>query len=497
MKGIGIVWAAVTLASFILTASVWAQPSQRKSVVRPVPVAAKEEKVAAIEPGQDDLWHKTKEERESARSKVLSLLKGPLTVNGAIQIALLNNRKLQTTFEEVGVARAELLEAVMIPNPRVNFDALIQSPSDEAVKYSWNVAQDFVQILMIPLKKKIAEERIRIAELRVSLEILELIEQVKKAYYQVQADQQLLARLALIQETNAAALDLAQKQYKAGNVTDLRLMTMQSAYSQGRLDLAVAENELREHREDLTRLMGLWGREINWTIKGDLPVPPDSDPVMNHLESLAVSNRPDLQVAHRNLSAVVEALGLTKTYRWIPVLEIGFSGERETDNALLLGPSISFELPIFNQGRPRIAKGEAELRKAENQFEALAVEIRSEVRTLRDKLIGSKKIARFYHDDLLPARLKIVNQALLEYNAMQLGAFELFTLKASELEAERGYIQASQNYWMTRASLERAVGGSLYRVPHKQGPAEKSTPSRAVSTDRMSQKITPKHRSKQ
>ena len=70
-------------------------------------------------------------------------------------------------------------------------------------------------------------------------------------------------------------------------------------------------------------------------------------------------------------------------------------------------------------------------------------------------------MAKFYHDDVLPTRIKIVNKALLEYNAMQLSPYELFLAKSQELEAERNYIDTLRDYWITRAKLERTVGGKL------------------------------------
>jgi outer membrane protein, heavy metal efflux system len=316
---------------------------------------------------------------------------------------------------------------------------------------------------MIPLKKKFAEERLEAIELRVAAETLELVEKVKATYFMVQADQQLISRLKLIQEANAASLDLGQKQYKAGNITDLALLQLQAAYSQGRLDIAKAEADLRDKREELTQLLGLWGSQTAWRIQGDIMPIPDAGFSLKGLESLAVAQRLDLRAAHRELTSIVTALGLTKIYRWVPVLEFGFAGERDVDidGALNMGPSFRLEVPIFNQGQARLARLRAELRRAENQLASLAVEIRSQTRELRDRLISLRDMAKFYHDDLLPTRIKIVNKAMLEYNAMQLSPYELFLAKSQELEAERNYIDTLRDYWITRAKLERTVGGKL------------------------------------
>jgi cobalt-zinc-cadmium efflux system outer membrane protein len=407
------------------------------------------------------LWEKEIANREQTSAIVKKLLERPLSVSSAVQIALLNNRELQATFEEVGIAQADVIEAVTLPNPSVDFEVQFPLVAGTLNRYAWLVAQEFVQILMVPLKKKFSEERLEASALRAADETLKLVEKVKIAYFMVQAEQQLISRLKLIQDTNAASLDLAQKQYKAGNITDLALLQSQASYSEGRLDITRAQTDLRDKREELTRLLGLWGSQTAWQIKSDIMPIPDADFFVKGLESLAVAQRLDLRAAHRELTSITTALGLTKIYRWVPVLEFGFAGERDTEGALNMGPSFRLELPIFNQGQSRLARASAELRRAENRLTALAVEIRSQTRELRDRLISLRDMAKFYHDEVLPVRLKIVNKALLEYNAMQLSPYELFLAKSQELEAERNYIDTARDYWITRAKLERTVGGKL------------------------------------
>jgi len=118
-------------------------------------------------------------------------------------------------------------------------------------------------------------------------------------------------------------------------------------------------------------------------------------------------------------------------------------------------------LPLFNQGQARVAKSEAELRRSERRLESLAIEIRSEVRELSARLAARREMARFYQDEILPGKAAIVQQALLRYNGMLLGNYELFTVRSEEAAAQRKTIEALRDYWMTRAELERAVGGSL------------------------------------
>jgi outer membrane protein, heavy metal efflux system len=314
---------------------------------------------------------------------------------------------------------------------------------------------------MIPLKKRVAKDQLEAAALRVADATLELISQVKSAFYSLQASQELLTRFKLIIDTNAASLDLAQRQHEAGNITDLALARQQASYSRSRLDGASTEAEIRRNREKLNLLLGLWGTDTDWQIAGELPQVPSSDLPMRGLERLAISQRLDLQADYLQVTSQVKNLGLTKSFRLLGALDFGVNSERETDSQTRTGPSFAIELPIFNQGQARIARGEAALRQAQDKFEALAIDVRSEIRELRDELASKRDIARFYQDELLPGQRQILNESLLNYNAMEIGNFELFTTKAEEARTERDYIDAVRDYWITRTELERAVGGNL------------------------------------
>jgi outer membrane protein, heavy metal efflux system len=179
---------------------------------------------------------------------------------------------------------------------------------------------------------------------------------------------------------------------------------------------------------------------------------------------LAISRRFDLAAAQHELRSTVQAVGMAKTYRFVSALEVGASGTRNTNATNQVGPSLSVQLPIFSQGQGRIARGEARLRQAERHFEDLAIEIRSEVRLLRDRLASRRETAKFYETDILPVRRQVLGGQFLQYNAMIVGPFDLFRTKIDELQAEQNYIQAIKEYWKTRAELERAVGGSLTPV---------------------------------
>ena len=60
-------------------------------------------------------------------------------------------------------------------------------------------------------------------------------------------------------------------------------------------------------------------------------------------------------------------------WRWPSIVDT----ERNPDRSSVTGPTFRLELPLFNQGQARVAKSEAELRRAERKLEGLAIDIRS------------------------------------------------------------------------------------------------------------------------
>src|SRR5207237_9421689 len=121
-----------------------------------------------------------------------------------------------------------------------------------------SIAQEFFDLLVIPLRKKVAATQLMKTKLRVGDAILKLATEVKTAFYELQAKQQLLGRLKAIHETDATALELAQRQHEAGNINDLDLANQQATYSQSKLDIAENSASIRDGRDKLKRMNGTW-----------------------------------------------------------------------------------------------------------------------------------------------------------------------------------------------------------------------------------------------
>ena len=180
---------------------------------------------------------------------------------------------------------------------------------------------------------------------------------------------------------------------------------------------------------------------------------------VNRCLTLAVANRLDLAAARLEVEMLAEALELTVKWRWVAVADVGVSTEKEAEGGRVTGPSLQIELPIFDQGQARIARLEALNRRSQQQMMGLAIDIRAEVREVRNRVLMQRRLAEHYERVLIPVRQRIVEATQRHYNFMLIGVYRLLEAKQDEVEAYREYIEAVRDYWLARTDLELAVGG--------------------------------------
>lgn len=407
-------------------------------------------------------WEQQPGEEGAVEERIEALLAEELSDSGAVEIALLNNRRLQATFEELGIARADLLESRLIRNPTLGFE--IRFPDRP---FELSIMQSIMDLFTLGRRKEVAAASFEAAKHRVADEVLRAILEVRSAFYTLQATEQTHAMRESIVDAARAGAELAIRQHEAANISDLDLENEQATLAQARLELAESEGDVLAQRESLTRLMGLWGAQTDWKLAPNLPELPPAESPLTGLESLAVSQRLDLAAARQEVEAAAKAVGLARPEA-IGEIIAGVHREREPDGATTTGPAIDVPIPLFNRGKARRIRAESMLRQAVDRYAALAVEIRAEVRGARNRVALARSRTEYYRDVLLPRRERIVGFSQQHYNFMLIDAFHLLLARQNEIAARSESIESLRDYWVARSELERAVGGTLPPVPQAQ-----------------------------
>src|SRR6058998_476592 len=410
-------------------------------------------------------WVRQQDQEQAVKTRTRTLLEGELSVEGATEIALLNNQRLQATFEELGLAGADVLQSRLPRNPILGID--IRSPEKA---FELSLLQNVISLLQIRRRHAVAAASFESAKLRVTNEVLVLAAKVRMGCYTLQAAEQVTEMRRTVVESARASAELAIRQRDAGNVSDLDLENEQAFLEQAKLQLANSEGAVLSARESLNRLMGLWGSDTGWKIAPALPELPPEDPGLQGLESLAVAQRMDLRAAWAELQAAAGAVPLARSSANLDI-SVGVHREREPEGITTTGPVLDYSLPLFDRGRPAKSRAEALLRQSQDRYAALAVEIRSEIREAWNRMALARSRVAYYRDVVLPRRARISELSQRRYSFMLLGPYQLITAKQNEINAQGEYVESLKDYWINHADLQRALGGDIRPAGKEPAPS--------------------------
>ncbi|HEX9986249.1 MAG TPA: TolC family protein [Thermoanaerobaculia bacterium] len=388
--------------------------------------------------------------------RVAAMLQDELTADEAVAIAMVNNPRLQVTLAELGIARADLIEASTISNPV--FEVEIRYPAEPYRPFELTLAQTLIDLIQLPRRRALGRAAFDAAQMRVSSEVLRFAAGVRSAYYDLLAASQQVALSRTAAESAQTAAEVAVKQHAAENITDLDLENEQALYEQTKLDLARAEQNVVLAREALLRAMGLRNLTAEWRLPASFPELPTAELEQQQLEQLAATQRLDIAIARRELEMAQQQVPIAR----LAMLEetvLDFHYEREPDGAHTIGPGLEIPIPIFNTGRAARTRAEAQFLAARHALAALESETASQLRAARSTLAEARARAEYYRDAIVPRRARIVELTKLEHNAMLAGVFQLLQAKQNEMQARRDFIEAQREYWSARTNLDRALQG--------------------------------------
>jgi cobalt-zinc-cadmium efflux system outer membrane protein len=401
------------------------------------------------------------------------LLEKPLTADAAVQVAVLNSPRFQALLQELSMARADQRQGRLLPNPAL--ELALRGEGFGGNDFEYTLLEDLKGLLIYPLSRGLANSQYAQARMRLAGDLLEEIEKVKVAYFELQGLLQTRSLLSSILQSIEASAELAARQRRAGTINALEEVMRQTILREARLEMARLEASVQTARLTLGQLLGLSADD--WQIAASLPSLPEGELELSEIERLSLG-RPDLEAARKGVQVAQQALQLAR-FSAVPSLQVGANFKKE-EKRRTAGPAVALELPLFDWGQAGRARARAQKAQAQHRLRALEEEARSQVRSRFVHMELARQSAQHYRDSLIPLRAQAVAEAQKHYNYMLLGVYQLLQVRQEEVAARRQYVAALADYWIARAHLERAVGAPL--PPGKQslpesGPAEEQEKS--------------------
>lgn len=431
---------------------------------------------------KQSVWIQNQQQAEAVRERVKALMaRKTVDAETAVQVALLNNKGLQAAYADLGDSAADGWQTQLSILPSISVGLTgIGTPGLEAYRVlEGTITTNILALATYGEKRKLADTRFRQGQINAAIKTISLAAETREAWINAVAAWEKVGYLGKAKAAADAASELALKIGEAGSLTKANQAREHVFYAELAGETATARLEARLAKEELIRLMGLSGSDIDFQIPNRLPSLPKGLIRRDDIEAEAIGKRMDLQVARLELQATAQAFGLENATRFVTDVELAgvVEKEREVDGEDIHSKtsrtaSLEIKIPIFDNGQAKLRKGELAYMRAANELAELAVNVRSEARSAYLAYRATYDIARHYRNSVLPLRSAIEEQSLLSYNGMITSTFELIADTRDKVNSTILAVNAKRDFWLAEANIAPVIyGGRTASAPVASEPA--------------------------
>jgi len=377
-------------------------------------------------------------------------LERPLSSDDAAALALWNNPQLTVDLGALGIAQADLLDAGLLRNPRLDmllpvgakpFELLLNLPIDAMIQRPRRVAA-----------AEAAYEQLGQSLIQNGLNTIRDARVAHADVVQAKARLQVAGQAATLRDRIA---ELTGVRLKAGDISELETVqaraeagTAQEQLVRFRHDLALAEERLRA-------ALGLALARSKVEVAAS-PAPPGAPPPVESLIEKALAARPDLRAVELSIGAA------TKRARWersrVLWLSAQLNSKEVGTSGLLTGSGVSVDLPIFQRNQGLVARAEAEVEVATRQYLALKQRIAFEVAESRELLLQSQEALLRTRERILEPLRRGATLAEEQYRRGDVSYLFVLEQTRGLIDAQLRVVDLEAAAGRAQAQLERSVG---------------------------------------
>jgi len=376
-----------------------------------------------------------------------------LTSEEAVSIALWNSPSFQATLADLGIARADLVEAGLLRNPVLS----VLFPLGPK-QFEWTLQFPFEALWQRPARVAAAELNAQAVGERLVWDGLLLVAEARTAH----ADAAIAERRLQLTIQNADLVrrlaEIAEARLRAGDISELE--TRAPRNDAARADVV---RRAMEHDRDLARLTlaALLGLESS--IDRIRPTPgPGVGAVACGADAArieeALASRPDVRAAELG----IEAAGRRARWERSRVLTlIGIlDGNGQGREGAEAGPGVNGEIPVFSRNQGAIRRAEAEIERASRRYAAVRAQVVAEVRSASVRLQQARQSNDAWQQEIVPALEVEQRQAESAYKAGEIPLFTLLDVNRRLVDGRTRQLDAEADLQRAAIALERSIGRS-------------------------------------
>jgi cobalt-zinc-cadmium efflux system outer membrane protein len=438
-------------------------------VTAPVGPASEVSERIAASMGAEPEWLRSDAAVALAEESVSRLLDAPVTPETAVQIALANNARVQAAYEGLGIAKADFSAALVPANPVARIFTL--SPDGGgADTFTAGLGFDLLGLVTLPANRSVGEAEFEAAKAELAASLLTVGGNARGALIDYIAAQQEADLVSQAADTAEASAFAADRLYEAGNIA--KVERDQEALFAARIGILRAEAgaALVPARERLIAALALTPEQAGrlQTIRR-LPAPPKEPLDIEGLEDKVISSSSDLAIASGALRAAEARRSISWLTSLLPGLSVEAEREREEGN-WSTGFGLEGALPLVDLGGAGRLRDTSMHRHRTAIAEALNLELRSEARARFASAEAARQIAEIHRTSILPLSADVFEGMQLDFNAMQIGIFDLLKARSDRLDAGLQSIRATAGYWRAQSDLDLLLAGLRSAAPAANRP---------------------------
>lgn len=383
----------------------------------------------------------------------------PLTADVAVRMALLNNPGLHATLADLAANEATWAASSSLPNPHLAIGRFAQGSEIELERLlKW----DILALITLPARQQSAQRQTALAQIEVAQTALKLAADTRKAWFRAVAASQSATLAEHAQQAAQASAELARRMVQAGSWSRLSQAREQVFLADATAQLARARQAALASREQLTRLLGLWGNDAAYTLPERLPDLPTQPRETPNPEATALRERLDVRSALAVQAHLAASAGLTQTTALLSGVDVSLAHSQTRDTSTgqtssRRGHELELPLPLFDWGTTSNTRLAAQGRASEARLRAVAVLARSEAREAWLAYRTAWDLAHHHQQHLLPLRRLIQEETQLRYNGMLSSVFDLLAETRNHTAAINASLDALRDAWLADVDLHTAL----------------------------------------
>jgi outer membrane protein, heavy metal efflux system len=386
-----------------------------------------------------------------------------LTLNEALQLALANNPELRASGSRIDAASGRAYQAKLWPNPELELSAedwpINGGGGFSDAKQTIGLAQTFPFPGKKKLDRQIGASGVRLTRAELSLRRIELIRDVKTAFFQVLAAERLVAvetELVGVAEASAMA---ARKRVAAGAATDQEQLRAEIPLEQARTELSGFERELLAARQSLALHLGrpdLSEAPLSGALV-EIPTPS----LLDQGPETWLANHPSVATARTSRDRTQLELRRARLEPY-PDVRVGLAGGRigETDQSIIqLG--FSLPLPIIDTGKGKKEEAQANVSVAEAELASIEQRLLRDWRIARQHLRTAADQVASYRDRILPKANEALRLVQTGFEQGKFSFIDLLDTQRTTAEVRLAYQQRLLELNVAQADLETFTSTSV------------------------------------